>query len=375
MSTSAFRPTHAEVNLAALRANLATIASLAAPARVVAVVKADAYGHGLEAVASALEAEGVAGFGVALAEEGLELRRLGIRAPILVLNGVCGRHHREVLEARLVPVVYDLDQIEAFESAARDSCVEVHLKIDTGMSRLGVPWREVESFLNALSRHRRCIISGLMTHLAAADSDFELTRIQLARFQRVLAHLKAMGHRPRLIHVANTAGTLLHPHLRFNWVRVGGGLYGVVPPGWESHFLPTMRIRSEVIAIRELRAGDTVGYDATYRCTRPSRIATVPMGYGDGLPRSLSNRGRVLIRAHRCPIVGLVSMDLVMVDVTEVPKVRVGDEVVFLGEQHHDHRREAIGLSEIAAWAGTIPYDLLTGISRRVPRVYVNQSC
>ncbi|MCX7808691.1 MAG: alanine racemase, partial [Deltaproteobacteria bacterium] len=351
-----FRPTRAEVNLAALRANLARIASIAAPARVVAVVKADAYGHGLEAVASALEAEGVAGFGVALAEEGLELRRLGIRAPILVLNGVYGRYHREVLEARLVPVVYDLDQVEAFEMAARDSCVEVHLKIDTGMSRLGVPWREVESFLNALSRHRRCIISGLMTHLAAADSDFELTRVQIARFQRVLSHLKAMGHRPRLIHVANTAGTLLHPHLRFNWVRVGGGLYGVVPPGWESHFLPTMRIRSEVIAIRELRTGDTVGYDATYRCTRPSRIATVPMGYGDGLPRSLSNRGRVLIRAHRCPIVGLVSMDLVMVDVTEVPGVRVGDEVVFLGEQHHDHRREAIGLSEIAAWAGTIPY-------------------
>jgi alanine racemase len=370
LADESLRPTRAEIDLEAITHNLAVLRGLAAPAKVLAVVKADAYGHGVVPVAARLEEDGVDGFGVALAEEGLELREAGIRAPIVVLNGVYGSAHADVLEAGLVPVVYDLGQIEAFDRAAPDRPYRVHVKIDTGMSRLGVPLRGLDTFLDGLARFPRCIVAGLMTHLSSADTDADETSAQIERFESALAKVRARGHRPDLVHAANTAATLAHPRSRYDMVRPGGALFGIsfdLPQGRELR--PALRLRTEIIALRDLEEGDTVGYDRTFRCARPTRVATVPMGYGDGLLRELSNRGSMLVHATRCPILGRVSMDLTMIDVTEVPAT-ISDEVVILGEQRHGERRARIGADEIAKLAGTIAYDVMTSVSRRVPRSY-----
>jgi alanine racemase len=371
LADESMRPTRAEVDLAAIAHNLRVVKSLAAPARVLAVVKADAYGHGVVPVALRLEEEGVDGFGVALAEEGLELREAGVRAPILVLNGVYGNAHRDVLEAGLTPVVYDLGQIEAFDRAAVDRPYRVHLKIDTGMARLGVPLGELDRFLERLARYPRCVVAGLMTHLSSADTDDAATTEQLRLFDEARARVRAAGHVPATLHVANTAATLRRPDARFDMVRPGGAIYGVRPTNHDGLELrPALRLRTEVIAIRDVPEGACVGYDRTYCARRPTRIATVPVGYGDGLPRALSNRGEMLVRGRRCPIAGRVSMDLTMLDVTEVPGCAVGDEVVVLGTQRWADREGTLRAEEVAAWAGTIGYDVLTSISRRVPRVY-----
>lgn len=371
LADESLRPTRAEIDLDAITHNLAVLKTLAAPAKVLAVVKADAYGHGVVPVAARLEEDGVDGFGVALAEEGLELREAGIRGPIVVLNGVYGGAHLDVLEAGLVPVVYDLAQIEAFDRAAPDRPFRVHVKIDTGMSRLGVPLRELDRFLDGLARFPRCIVSGLMTHLSSADTDPRETSEQIKRFDDVIAKVRARGHRPDLVHAANTAATLAHPEGRYDMVRPGGALYGIsfdLPQGRELR--SALRLRTEIIALRDLEEGDAVGYDCTYRCKRATRVATVPMGYGDGLLRELSNRGTMLVHATRCPILGRVSMDLTMIDVSHVEGAAIGDEVVILGEQKHGEREARIGADEIAKLAGTIAYDVMTSVSRRVPRSY-----
>lgn len=369
---ASMRPTRAEIDLGAIAHNLRVVKSKAAPARVLAVVKADAYGHGMVPVALRLEDEGVDGFGVALAEEGLELREAGVRAPILVLNGVYGRAHREVLEAGLTPVVYDLGQVEAFDRASPDRPYRVHLKVDTGMSRLGVSMRALDAFLEGLSRHPRCVLAGLMTHLACADTDDAATSEQLRIFETARAKVLAAGHAPATIHVANTAATLRRPDARFEMVRPGGALYGVRPTAEDGRELrPALRLRTEVIAIREIAAGECVGYDRTFRAHRATRIATVPVGYGDGLLYGLSNRGEMLLRGRRCPIAGRVSMDLTMLDVTDVPECAIGDEVVVLGTHREGAREVTIRAEDVAARAGTIAYDVLTSISRRVPRVYL----
>lgn len=371
LADESLRPTRAEIDLDAIAHNLAVLRRIAGPAKILAVVKADAYGHGVVPVAARLEEEGVDGFGVALAEEGLELREAGIRAPILVLNGVYGDAHADVLEAGLWPVVYDLAQVEAFARASSNRTFRVHLKIDTGMARLGVPMRVLPRFLEDLARFPRCVVSGLMTHLSSADSDPAFTAEQLRRFDEAIATVRAHGHRPELVHAANTAATLAHPSSRHDMVRPGGALYGVsfgLPQG--ADLRPALRLRTEVIALRDLEVGNSVGYDRTFRCARPSRIATVPMGYGDGLPRELSNRGAMLVRGVRCPIVGRVSMDLTMLDVTDVPGVQIGDEVVVVGRSHHAGRTSRIDVEEIAELSGTLAYDVMTSISRRVPRSY-----
>ncbi len=370
LADETMRPTRAEIDLGAIAHNLAVVRSFAAPARVLAVVKADAYGHGVVPVALRLEDEGVDGFGVALAEEGLELREAGVRAPVLVLNGVYGRAHRDVLEAGLTPVVYDLSQVEAFDRAAPDRPYRVHLKVDTGMTRLGVPLRELPRFLEGLTRLPRCVLSGLMTHLSSADTDAETTRAQLKLFDDARALVFAAGHTPATLHVANTAATLVHPAARFDMVRPGGALFGIGMGLREGRELRgAMRIRTEIISLREIEAGTHVGYDGTFVARDRTLVATVPIGYGDGLPRQLSNRGVMLVRGLRCPIVGRVSMDLTMLDVTAVAGVHRGDEVVVLGTQGAD----TITTDEVAALSGTIAYDVLTAVSRRVPRTYVGE--
>lgn len=364
------RPTRAEVDLEAIAHNLRVVRGVVAPARVLAVVKADAYGHGVVPVALRLAEEGVGGFGVALAEEGIELRDAGIASEILVLNGVYGGAHEEVLRAGLTPVVYDLADIEAFARASGGRPFGVHLKVDTGMSRLGVPWRALAPFLERLSAFPGLRIDGLMTHLAAADSDDEFTALQLGRFEDAVEQVRAAGHRPRVLHAANSAAALRLPRARFDWVRAGIALFGLPgAPDVELPLRPAMRLRSEVIAVRALQAGDRVGYDGTFVARGPTTIATVPVGYGDGLMRANSNRGVALVHGTRCPLVGNVSMDLSTFDVTAAGEVRPGDEVVLLGGQPQ-FGPDAIGAAEVARAAGTLPYEVWCAVSRRVPRFY-----
>lgn len=377
LADESLRPTRAEIDLAAIGHNLNVLKEItrekSKPAKVLAIVKADAYGHGVVPVATRLDREGVDGFGVALAEEALELREAGITAPILVLNGAYGSAHADVLEAGLTPVVYDLGQVEAFNAAAPDRPYRVHVKIDTGMARLGVEARGLEAFLDGLARYPRCIVSGVMTHLSSADTDAEITRDQLARFADAVLRIRGRGHTPSLVHASNTAATLAHPEGHFDMVRPGGALFGIsfgLDEGKALRF--ALRLRTEIMAIRSLEEGDPVGYDATYRCKRASRVATVPVGYGDGLPRELSNRGFMLVRGQRCPIIGRVSMDLTTLDVTHVEGVSLGDEVVALGDQTFEGKTTRLSADEVAKLAGTISYDVLTSVSRRVPRTYLN---
>jgi alanine racemase len=366
----AIRPTRAEVNLEALRLNLRVLKRHAGGQKVWAVLKADGYGHGAPAVARTLERAGADGFCVALLEEAVELREAGIRAPILVMGGYYGGAHEEVLARRLVPVVYDAAQIEAFARVVRSgktaSPCAVHLKIDTGMARLGVTMRELGAIAGVLRDYPEVKVQGLMTHLACADggTDADISE-QLVRFDEATAVLARQGVRPEVRHAGNSAA-VLRGQARLDAVRPGVAVFGVSPVASMKELRQVMRVRTEIIDLRSIETGAPVGYGALWRAQRPSRIATIPMGYADGLSRQLTNKGHALVRGKRCPIVGAVSMDLTMIDVTDVAGVSVRDEAVLLGSQGD----EIIGAAEIAEHCGTIPWEVLTSISRRVPRFY-----
>jgi alanine racemase len=374
----AVRPTRAEINLASLRHNLRVVQRHAGAAKVWCVLKADGYGHGAPAVARTLERAGADGFCVALLEEGIELREAGIRAPILVMGGYYGGAHAEVLERGLVPVVYDLAQVEGFARLVRmgavDGPVGVHLKIDTGMARLGVRPGELAAFASRLVDFPEVQVRGLMTHLACADAPTtDEINEQALRFDECTAVLARHGVRAEVRHAANSASVLRGEGL-LDAVRPGVALFGVAPRAADlplsNELKSVMRVRSEIIALRDLEPGDPVGYGALWHAPRKSRIATIAMGYADGLSRQLSNKGHVLVRGQRAPIVGAVSMDMSMIDVTDLPGVSLRDEAVVLGAQEGPLGRDAIAPDEVAAHAGTIPWEVLTSISRRVPRFY-----
>jgi alanine racemase len=374
----AVRPTRAEVNLEAMRHNLRVVKRHAGGARVWAVLKADAYGHGAPAVARTLERARVDGFCVALLEEAVELREAGISAPILVMGGHYGNSHDEVVERGLLPVVHDLGQVSAFARLVRSGVapgpIDVHLKVDTGMARLGVTLGDLPGLAARMRDFPEVRIQGLMTHLASADAPTEdETGEQLRRFDEATALLASHGVHPPLRHAASSAA-LLRGGATLDIVRPGLAIFGVSPcAGGQAltrELHAVMRVRSEVVALREIDEGAPVGYGGTWRAARRSRIATLPMGYADGLSRRLSNRGQVLIRGRRAPIVGAVSMDMAMVDVTDVPGASLRDEIVLLGQQDGPLGRDSIGADEIAAHADTIAWEVLTSISRRVPRFY-----
>ena len=374
----AVRPTRAEVNLEALRHNLRIVTRHAAGARVWAVLTADGYGHGAPAVARTLERARVDGFCVALLEEGVELREAGIVAPILVMGGDYGNAHEEVLARGLVPVIHDLAQIAPFGRLVRSGAgagpIDVHVKIDTGMARLGVTMRALPDLVAKLAEWPEVRVRGLMTHLACADApDEQDTRDQLARFDEATSLLDRRGVRPEARHAANSAA-VLRGLGRLDAVRPGIALFGVAPRVGGSpltrELKAVMGVRTEIVAMRDVDAGAPVGYGASWTAPRASRIATIPMGYADGLSRQLSNRGHVLVRGKRAPIVGAVSMDMTMVDVTDIGGATERDEVVVLGGQEGPLGKDTIGADEVAERAGTIPWEVLTSVSRRVPRFY-----
>lgn len=371
------RPTVAEVDLAALRFNLKQVRELTkGQAEILAVVKANAYGHGAVPVVQELYSAGVRIFGVASVEEGVELRRSGVSLPILVLGGIHGRELEEVIQNGLTPVLFDLDTARALDAEAgkAQKYFPVHVKIDTGMNRLGVPWREWGQTIDLFRSLKNLRVEGLMSHLSAAESeqprDQAFTEEQIRRFQVCLNHARQVGIQPRYVHLANSAAMLLWERVLFNLVRPGLMLYGVHPSAALQGRLPlrpAMRWKTEILFLKRVPAGDPVSYGRTYSCERDALIATLPVGYADGYSRRLSNRAEVLIRGRRAKVVGAVCMDLAMVDVSEIPGVRVGDEAVLLGKQES----EEISASEMAGWAGTIPYEVLCAIGKRVPRRYL----
>jgi alanine racemase len=392
------RPTRAEIDLSALRHNLQVVKHAAGTARVWGVLKADGYGHGGPAVARTLERAGIDGLAVALLEEAIELRDAGIRAPILVMGGYYGDAYGELLAHDLVPVVYHRGHLEGLRRAARlageSTPVRVHVKVDTGMARLGCAPRELPSLLEDFRAIEGCQIDGVMTHFAMADADeaaiaHEELQHQLRRFDAAVTTIRASGHAPRFLHASNSAAlfrahregrfdrTAIDP--RLDAVRPGIGLFGVDPTAQDAATLTptggrtlrsTLRMRTEIVAIRTIEIGDAVGYGSTFRATRRTTIATVPMGYADGLPRSLSNCGTMLVRGKRAPIVGAVSMDLCTLDVTDIEGARLRDEAVALGDQQGPLGQERLSVQEVARTAGLIPWDVMTSISRRVPRFF-----
>jgi alanine racemase len=368
------RPTRAEIDLGALTENFRLLAQRAAPRETLAVVKADAYGHGAVACARALEEAGARWLGVATLEEGIELRKAAVRARIVILNGLFAGQAQACLAHDLTPVVYRLATLEELDSAAREgsSRARAHLKVDTGMGRVGVPDAELPAFAAELKRFRHVEIEGLVTHLADADlADQDYSERQVARFEAAVAVLEAAGHPLRLRHFANSAATATGLEGAADLVRPGILLYGARPaadfdPGLPVK--PVLRLVTETVFVKRVPPGTPLSYGRTFVTARESVIATLPLGYADGLSRKLSNRGRVLIRGRRLPIVGRVCMDLTLVDATEIPDLEIGEEVVLIGDQGGEH----IDVEEVAGWAETINYEILCAVSRRVPRLYVD---
>lgn len=366
------RPTRAEISLSNLRSNLRALSRRTA-APIWCVLKADGYGHGAKACARTLERAGASGVCVALLEEGMELRNAGIGIPVLAMGGFYGRAYTELLQHQLTPVLCDAGQVEELGREARyrgASDVRVHLKVDTGMSRLGMVPAEVERVARALSSFPELHLEGLMTHFACAGDDPESVREQLRKFDEVDAALRGFGIVAERRHAANTAALVQMPETHLDIVRPGIGLFGVDPTGLSSELRPVMRVLSTVVALRELEPGQAVGYGATWRAARRTRIATLPIGYADGLLRNGGAPREVLVAGKRAPVVGAVSMDLTTVDVTDIPGVNLGDEVVVMGSQKGRAGEDCISASEIAKAQGTIPWEVLTQVSRRVPRFY-----
>jgi alanine racemase len=369
----ALRPTRAEVRLSHLRHNLAALRRQTR-AKLWCVLKADAYGHGAKACARTLERAGADGLCVALIEEAIELREAGVNLPILVMSGYFGSSRAELIHYGLTPVIHSPGQLEELEKEAEYlgvAHVPYHLKLDTGMGRLGIPPRDLALVLREVHACRHLSFEGLMTHFASADTDPESVAEQLRRFALGEREILAQGLRPRVRHAANTAALIGFEATHFDIVRPGIGIYGVDPaPGFSASLRPAMRLLSTVIALRELQVGQTVGYGGSFAAVRTTKIATLPIGYADGFGRQHGNRGNVLIRGKRAPIVGRVSMDLTTVDVTELPGVAVGDEAVIFGEQQGPLGADTISAQEVATIEGTIPWEALTSVSRRVPRFY-----
>jgi len=374
------RPTWAEINLNHLAANFKKIRERVSPAaRVMAVVKANAYGHGAVECARRLAKEEADWFGVALPEEGIELREAGISQPVLCLGGYWPGQAALCIQQRLTPVVYRVDMIESLNRAAANAnvVVDVHVKVDTGMGRLGIRFDQLNEFVAALEPFRNVRIDGLMTHFAAADDAAcqPLTRDQIQRFDCAVELFGEHGYRPTHLHLANSAGIFGHRESWGNMVRPGGVLYGlwrdVLPLSISNAaLLPVMSVHSRISLLKWVPPGETIGYGCTFEASRKSLIATLPIGYHDGYMRGLSNRAHVIVRGMYAPVVGRISMDLTLIDVTNVPGVEIDDEVMLLGTNNRNPELR-ITAEDLARISGTLSYEVTCGVSERVPRVYI----
>ncbi|HEY8226500.1 MAG TPA: alanine racemase [Pyrinomonadaceae bacterium] len=375
------RPTWAEINLDNLAANFKSVKKrVGLDTKVMAVVKANAYGHGTAQCAGRLAREGADWFGVALPEEGLELRDAGIRQPILCLSGFWKQQAALCLQHRLTPVAYHLDMLRSLNQAAADAGVvaDVHVKVDTGMGRLGVRFDELSEFISAADQFKNLRIDGVLTHFAAADdaSCRPLTHQQIRRFDQAVSLFRQHGHNPTYFHLANSAAIYGEKQSWGNMVRPGGVLYGlwrdVLPLSvGDPELQPVMSVHSRISLLKWVPPGETIGYGCTFEASRRSLIATVPIGYHDGYLRGLSNRSHVIVRHSYAPVVGRVSMDLTLVDVTGIAGVQLDDKVTLLGADEPESELQ-VTAEDLARIAGTLSYEVTCGISSRVPRVYID---
>ncbi len=371
------RPTTACSNLDNLAFNFKSVRQFVGEdVRYLAVVKADAYGHGAVECSRRLEAEGVDWFGVAIPEEGLELRRAGITKPILVLGSFWPGQEHLILESGLTPVIFTIEQASLLSAAAQASglTADYHVKIDTGMGRIGVRPDHVFELAIRLADLKGLRLDGLMTHFAAADDLWEnqFTEEQTRRFDSVVDIFADIGFIPTYIDLANSPAAIAHPRSRRNMVRLGGVLYGlggdVLPREVEKPELrPVMSLSTSIAYLKHVLAGETLGYGRTFKTTRDSIIATIPIGYADGLPRRLSNVGKVIINDRFAPIAGRISMDWTIIDVTEIADVGIGSQVTVIGRSENC----AILAEDIASQVGTISYEITCGINGRVARRFV----
>ncbi len=374
------RPTYAEIDLSALKHNFQLIRSLIPhQTDILAVVKADAYGHGFMDISRELEDLGVNAFGVAFLAEGIQLRKSGCDRPILLLGGVYPGQERKCIGYNLSTVIFSLEQAQALNQAASAGKLfrraQVHLKVDTGMGRLGIPHADVPRFLTELKKLRCIDLEGLISHFSTADeldeSGRNFTRLQGERFARALSEIRTAGFSPRYIHIANSAAALLGNIPDCNLIRPGITMYGALPSSdfqGKLDLKPVMRLKSCVAMLKWVEPGAAISYARRYTAAERTLIASVPVGYADGYPRALTNRGEVLIRGQRATVAGTVCMDWIMLDVTGIEGVAVGDTVTLMGPDDDGH---CVHAEELAVWADTIPYAIFCGISKRVPRVYL----
>ncbi len=370
---NSLRPTFAEIDLGCIAGNLAAIRQHVGSAEVMPVVKANAYGHGIEAVAHHLVQCGATRLGVALLEEAIALRHAGIQVPILVFGGVAMRQIPQFLEHDLMMTASSIDKLRQIDEAAAAARVrvQVHLKLDTGMERIGVHAYKAEPFFEASLQCRHLDVVGIYSHFANADAtDLSHARHQLAQFQEALTFYEKRSLPYPTRHIANSGAILQLPESHLDLVRPGIMLYGVYPsPECQRTVAiqPALTWKSQVVYFKVVQPGHPVSYGSTWQSDHPVRIVTVPVGYGDGYFRALSNKGQILIRGQRHPIIGRVCMDQIMVNL-EWGTAYNGDDAILLGHQGD----ESITADEVASWAGTIPYEVLTNINSRVPRVYRN---
>lgn len=377
------RPVWAEVSLGAIARNLKLVRRHIGPKpEILAVVKSNGYGLGAVPVAKALQKAGAERFGVTCANEGIELRESGIRKPILVLTGFWPGEEKRFIENRLTPSVTRLDDVRDLERAAKaarvKSRVRFHLKINTGMNRLGILPSEIQAFAAALADSRHIELEGTFTHFASAeDFNARQTDDQEQLFRECLNHMRALGISPGIVHMANSGAICARPSTFADMVRPGAILYGYYqsfdPPhkGQEVRdrlpIEPSLSLRARIITLRDLPAGQPVGYGARFVTERPTRIAVINAGYADGILRQRTNRGCALLRGRRVPLVGTISMDLTTLDVTSVPNAALGDIVTIYGKDGKDN----IVVSDVAREIGTVTSDLLCALGRRVPRYYL----
>jgi len=378
----ATRPTWAEVSLGALRHNYRAVQKhLGTGVTVCAIVKADAYGHGAVECSRALEEEGAGWLGVTSLDEAIPLREAGIRGHILLLTGFWRGEEEEIVRLNLTPTVWEAGQIELLEKAAAELGVQhpVHLKVDTGMGRLGAAPEDLPKICSALKSSPHLAVEGLSTHLASSEIlDAPSVQEQLKSFEEVRRFLLNQGFDPPLVHAANTGAIISRRESWNTMVRPGIALYGYHLPferaGREVSgsrlrlaVKPVLTWKTRILSLRDVRANQALGYGGIYVTKAPARIAALPVGYADGFNRALSSRGRVIVREHYAPIVGRISMDLTLVDVTGLPGIAVGDEAILLGSCDN----LSVDAREHAALANTVLYEILCGISKRVPRKYI----
>ena len=370
------RPTWADISLENLAFNLNSARDfIGREIRVMGVVKAEAYGHGAVECSQRLEAENIDWLAVALPEEGVELRQAGIKKPILCLDGFWSGQESLIVEHDLTPVIYRIEDAERLNNAVgeRGMTKNIHIKIDTGMGRVGIRWDAVAEFAKGLTEFTSLRVDGLMTHFASADdlNEKDFTNLQIERFEKAVDVFHELGFNPTNIDLANSPGAIVHPNSRGNMVRLGGILYGlgddILPKNVRKpEFRPVLSLRTRIAHLKTVPKGETLGYGRAFRTERDSIIATIPIGYHDGFTRRLSGSGRAIVNGKLVPTAGRISMDWTLLDVTDVPDVNVGDEVTLIGESGGVEIRA----SELAALTGTISYEITCGISQRVPRKY-----